>query len=488
MGLVGLSAVTGALGLFEGNGDIGAVKLKGSVSYDAANQQYTIAAAGVNMWNRSDEFHFLWRRIKGDFILRMRARFVGKGVDPHRKLGWIVRSGLAPDSAYADAAIHGDGLTSLQFRRMDGAVTEELRSTATAPDVIQLARTGNLITMSVACAGDPVGGEVSLELPLGDEVYIGLFVTSHNPDVIEKAIFTDVRIVVPAWKGLVPYRDYLGSSLEVLDMQTGESRIIYRTADAIEAPNWTPDGKTLIYNSKGKLYRIDLATGTPALLDSGFATRNNNDHVLSFDGERLGISHHSPEQGGKSGVYVMPATGGVPIAVTSKSPSYLHGWSPDGRTLIYTAERGDGNYDIYSIPVTGGQETRLTTAPGLDDGAEFTPDGRWIYFNSVRTGLMQIWRMRPDGSEQEQVTNDQFNNWFPHISPDGRMILFLSYGQDVSPSDHPYYKQVYLRLMPIAGGTPKVVAYVYGGQGTMNVPSWSPDGHHAAFVSNTGAY
>lgn len=480
------SAMMGALGLFEGNADIGAVKHAGAATFDAATQQYAVSASGVNMWNRSDEFHFLWKKVKGDFILRARAKFQGEGVDPHRKLGWIIRTSLTPESAYADAAVHGDGLTSLQFRRTNGAMTEEARSAASAPEVIQLSRTGEKITMAVAKAGEPLGGEVSIDLPLGDEVYVGLFVTSHNPDVVEKAMFADVRIVMPAWKGLTPYRDYLGSNLEILDTQTGESVIVYRTPEAIEAPNWTPDGKTLIYNSRGKLYRFDLASGKPTLLDSGFATRNNNDHVLSFDGKWLGISHHSEEQGGKSGVYVMPARGGTPRAVTSKSPSYLHGWSPDGKTLIYTAERGDGNYDIYSIPSAGGEETRLTTAPGLDDGSEFSPDGKWVYFNSTRSGLMQLWRMRPDGSGQEQVTNDGFNNWFPHISPDGKRILFLSYGQDVAPSDHPYYKHVMLRMMPVAGGAPVVMAYLYGGQGTINVPSWSPDGRYAAYVSHTG--
>jgi len=486
MAMITSSAIAGALGLFESNGDIGPMKIAGSASYDASAQQYSIVGAGINMWNSSDEFHFLWKKMKGDFVLRTRARFPAQGVDPHRKLGWLVRSSLRPDSAYADAAIHGDGLTSLQFRRTEGAVTEELRSSAIAPDVIQLARSGDRITLSVATFGEPLGGEQSVDLPLGEEVYVGLFVTSHNPDVIEKAIFTDVRIVIPAWKGLVLYRDYLGSNLEIVDTLTGESRIVYGTPEAIEAPNWTPDGKTLIYNSKGLLYRFDLASGKSTVMDSGFAIRNNNDHVLSFDGKMLGISHHSQEQGGKSGVYVIPATGGVPFQVTTNSPSYLHGWSPDGKTLVYTAERGDGNFDIYSIPVNGGQETRLTTAPGLDDGPEFTPDGMWIYFSSVRSGLMQIWRMHPDGSAQEQVTNDQLNNWFPHISPDGKWVLFLSYGLDVAPGDHPYYKHVYLRLMPITGGTPKVVAYVYGGQGTMNVPSWSPDSRHAAFVSNSG--
>jgi Tol biopolymer transport system component len=152
--------------------------------------------------------------------------------------------------------------------------------------------------------------------------------------------------------------------------------------------------------------------------------------------------------------------------------------------LIYTGER-NGEFDIYKISIRGGDETRLTTAQGLDDGPEYSPDGEYIYFNSTRTGTMQIWRMKPDGSNQQQITNDDYNNWFPHVSPDGQWICFLSFSRDVAPGDHPFYKRVYLRLMPIAGGQPKVVAYVYGGQGTINVPSWSPDSKRLAFVSNT---
>jgi TolB protein len=183
--------------------------------------------------------------------------------------------------------------------------------------------------------------------------------------------------------------------------------------------------------------------------------------------------------------------GGTPVRVTPKSPSYFHGWSPDAQWLVYTGGRKEtpdatsDKYDIYKIRAEGGEEVRLTNSPGLSDGPEFTPDGRWIYFNSTRSGLMQLWRMRPDGSGQEQVTNDEFNNWFPHISPDGKWIAFISYGQDVAPADHPYYKHCYLRLMPIEGGKPRVIAYVFGGQGTINVPSWSPDSTRVAFVSNT---
>ena len=191
----------------------------------------------------------------------------------------------------------------------------------------------------------------------------------------------------------------------------------------------------------------------------------------------------------------MPAEGGTPERITAKGPSYLHGWSPDGRWLIYTAER-NGDYDIYKISVKKKKEIRLTEAPGLDDGSEYSPDGKYIYFNSARTGVMKLWRMKPDGSKQEQVTFDEFNDWFPHLSPEGSQIVFLSFLPEVKADDHPFYKHVYIRRIAIPGletsrqdfrsETPEVIAYLYGGQGTINVPGWSPDGRKVAFVSNSG--
>jgi Tol biopolymer transport system component len=208
--------------------------------------------------------------------------------------------------------------------------------------------------------------------------------------------------------------------------------------------------------------------------------------VLSFDGRMLGISHHVAEEGGKSIIFTMPSGGGIPEQITANGPSYLHGWSPDSKYLTYTAER-EGNYDIYKISVKKKKDIRLTDAPGLDDGPEYSPDGRYIYFNSARTGTMQLWRMKPDGTGQEQLTFDSYNNWFPHISPDGQLIVFLSFMPEVRADDHPFYKHVYIRMMPAEGGTPAVIAYLYGGQGSINVPSWSPDGKQIAFVSNSGS-
>ena len=177
--------------------------------------------------------------------------------------------------------------------------------------------------------------------------------------------------------------------------------------------------------------------------------------------------------------------GGTPKQITPKGPSYLHGWAVDSKNLVFTGQRNN-EFDIYMVPSAGGKETQLTTAKGLDDGPEFTPDGKYIYFNSNRTGTMQIWRMKADGSGQEAVTNGDYHDWFPHISPDGKWIAFVSFlKEEVPADDHPFYKHVYLRLLPTEGGNPKVIAYVYGGQGTMNTPSWSPDSKRIAFVSNT---
>jgi tricorn protease-like protein len=472
------------VGQFEGILDIGPVKHAGTVQFDSATERYTIAAAGTNMWDRADEFSFVWRRMRGDFSIAARTKFLGGGTVAHRKVGVIVRQSLEPDSPYVDIARHADGLTSLQVRRAKGAVTEQIMAPIADAEILQLARKGNRYTMLVAWEGEPFASERTVEVDLGDEVYVGLFVCSHDPNEIETAEFDNVRISVPAADDFVPYQDFIGSNLEIMDVETGVRTIVYRAADSIQAPNWTPDGKALIYNRNGRLYRFDLATRQPTEIDTDFADENNNDHVLSFDGTMLGISHRRDAES-NSIVYTVPVEGGVPREITPVGPSYLHGWSPDGTTLVYTGGR-DGNYDIYSVAADGsGTERRLTTHAALDDGPEFSPDGNHIYFNSSRSGLMQIWRMPPGGHEHEQVTDDQFNNWFPHISPDGKQIVFISYGQDIDPDDHPFYKQCYLRLMPYPAGRPRVIAYVYGGQGTINVPSWSPDGKRIAFVSNT---
>ena len=271
----------------------------------------------------------------------------------------------------------------------------------------------------------------------------------------------------------------LYSRLETIDIATKTRKTVYVVPEHFEAPNWTRDGAFFLFNQDGRIYRLPIAGGKPEAIDTGFAIRCNNDHGIAPDGKFIAISDQSQEDH-KSIVYIVPFAGGAPRRLTQNSPSYWHGWSPDGGTLAFVGER-NGNFDIYSIPFAGGQETRLTTAEGLDDGPEYTPDGKYIYFNSVRTGIMQIWRMRPDGSEQEQITHDDFNNWFPHFSPDGKWMVMLSY--DKSVEGHPPNKDVTLRLLSRPDGKITALAKLFGGQGTINVPSWSPDSKELAFVS-----
>jgi TolB protein len=272
------------------------------------------------------------------------------------------------------------------------------------------------------------------------------------------------------------------SILETVDVFTGARKVLKEFDYVIEAPNWTQDGKYLVYNSKGCIYTYKLSSGEIKKINSDFAIDCNNDHVLSPDNTQIAVSHFTNEDA-TSRIYILPLTGGKPVLVTEKGPSYLHGWSPDGKTLAYCAER-KGQFDIYTISIKDSREQQLTNFAGLDDGPEYSPSGEYIWFNSTRTGLMQVWRMRADGSNQEHMIKEDANCWFPHISPDGKWISYIAYAKnDVDPGDHPANKNVEIRLFPTDGNKSTTIIKLFGGQGSMNVNSWSPDNRNIAFVS-----
>jgi hypothetical protein len=466
-----------AIGIFEGHQDIGAVLHSGSAVYDAQTGSYTIAGSGENMWFGIDDFHFVWKKVTGDISITADISFLDAGGNAHKKAVVMMRQSLDGPAIAVDIAVHGSGLTSLQYRNPAGANTHEVEANVSGPRSVRLEKRGDFFYAFVSGTDGklhPAGA--SIKVALSGEFYVGIGVSAHDKDDVQKAVFRNVSIkplAAPNGKMV------LLSSLETVTIASTDRHVEYVDTAHFEAPNWSRDGKFLIFNQDGTLHRLALGSTVPELIPTAPQIHCNNDHGLSPDGEWLAISDQTSDDH-KSRVYVVPAKGGTPRQVTPNAPSYWHGWSPDGKTLAFTAER-NGNFDIYIIPVGGGEETRLTSAQGLDDGPEYSPDGAYIYFNSERTGHMQIWRMKADGSEQEQVIKSESNDWFPHISPDGEWMVYVAYEPGVT--GHPANKDVELRLMSMKDKSTRVLATLFGGQGTINVPSWSPDSKRLAFVS-----
>jgi len=272
----------------------------------------------------------------------------------------------------------------------------------------------------------------------------------------------------------------LVSRLQTIGIEPGsQPTTIYSEQAYFEAPNWSRDGKTLLFDEDGKILRIAVEGGSPVPVNIGSASKCSGSHGLSPDGATLAISCSTPTLPG-SRIYLLPSSGGTPRMVTANPGAYWHSWSPDGKTLIFTRP-GQGSFNIYSIALDGQREIALTTGTGTNDDPDASPDGKYVYFNSDRGGSMEIWRMRPDGSSPEQVTFDDFVNWTPHPSPDGRWIVFLSYSKGTI--GHPANQRVSLRLMSLSDRRIRVLTTLTGGSGTINVPSWSPDSNRLAFVS-----
>jgi TolB protein len=465
------------VGIFDGQSEVGATQA-GSAKFDEKTAAYSVTGGGENIWVAPDAFHFVWKKVSGDFAITSDVAMASSNGNPHRKAVLMVRQSLDADSVYADIAVHGEGLTSLQFRDEKGGPTREVQSRTKTPKRVRLVKRGDYLYMMTAGNGEPlkVMG-ASPRIHMEGTYYIGIGVCSHDKGAIEKAEFRNVEVTER--KNASGSQPAMLSILETITFASGDRKALYVTADHIEAPNWTRDGAAYIFNSGGHLYRLAVDGQKPEMIDTGFATQCNNDHGISPDGKTLVISDNSQEKH-DSLIYSLPITGGTPKRLVQKSPSYWHGWSTDGQTLAFVGQR-NGEFDIYTVPVEGGDETRLTTAKGLDDGPEYSPDGKYIYINSERTGHMQIWRMKSDGSDQEQVTFGEENDWFPHFSPDGKQMVFVSFEKDVV--GHPPNKDVMLRAMSMEDKKVKVLTKLFGGQGTMNVPSWSPDGTKFAFVS-----
>ncbi len=489
-----------ALGAFTDQSDIGAPSTAGAgaADYDVAEGTYTISGGGANTWQSADAFHYVWKKIPAASDISLAATIdfapATAGADPHRKAFLMIRQSLDDNSPYADACVHGNGLTAIQWRDTKADPTYETESQANGPKRLRIEKRGDYLSMSFGSSDQdlrPAGGACKVRFT-GD-IFVGLGVCAHNAARMEKVIFSDVSIKNLA--AATSNRTKLISTLETIQVSSKDRKAVFVITQSglqrAEAPNWSADNM-LYFNNRGKMFKIkaDLpaptppaaAPAAPVAVDLGLLTNINNDHDISPDGKLLAVSDQS--QGDRqSAIWVLPVEGAgaaAPRRITDNVPSYFHGWSPDGKTLAFCGKRGD-NFNIYTISVDGGPEKRLTDTVGKDDGPEYSRDGQFIYFNSDRTGSMQIWRMKPDGSNQKELTKDDRNNWFPHVSPNGRQMVFITYEKGVV--DHPENKDVKLRVMNLRTGTITVLAKLFGGQGTMNVPAWSPNGQFLAFMS-----
>jgi TolB protein len=468
------------LGIFDGSSDVGTVSHAGNAKYDTSARDYTVNGSGENMWFSTDALQFVWKKVSGDVQLSADIEFPVKGGNAHRKAVLMIRQSLDADSLYADAALHGDGLTSLQARTEKGATTHEVQSNRMAPHRLQIMKRGGQIYVLMAGEGEALkfaGG--SIRLALQEPFYIGIGVCSHDKDAVETAVFSNVEL--KSKTPPVADQTRLYSTLQTVTVASTDARAVYVTPGRIEAPVWTRDGASLLFNAEGRIQQVAATGGESQAVDTGSATHCDSHHAISPDGQSLAMGDDSQERG-KTAIYVVSlaaGTSGAPRRITQRVPAWGPAWSPDGKTLAFTAERG-GKIDVYTISAAGGAETRLTNGQGRNEAPEFSPDGKYIYFNSSRSGGMQIWRMRPDGTTQEQVTDDSHGNLYPHVSPDGKQIVFLSYDRNL---DVPQDREVLLRTMVLSDGKIAFLAAFTGGLGSIDAPSWSPDSRRLAFVS-----
>jgi len=486
--LLAAPAAAGDLGLFDSQSDVGSVVPPGTAIYDRGTDSYTLASAGANVWGKEDAFHFVWKKAAGDVSLTAEIAFPPKSYahdpNPHRKALLMLRQTLEADAPYADVAVHGSGLTALQYRRDKGGNTQDIELGIDAPKTVRLEKRGDVLTLYLSLKGEPLHqAGASIKLPFGEPFYIGLGLTAHDAATTDKAVFSQLRLETPPpWTAKpVPY-----STLRSFRIDEGApiATVIDTRPGIFEAPNWAPDAKSFVINENGRFFRIPLgdppAGGPRRDFSTGEASGCWGEHGFSPDGKWFAVSCKAPGETGPD-VQIVPAAGGAARRLTHQPVSFFHGWSPDGASIVFTSIQG-GHTDIYTVPATGGTPARLTTE-GLNDGGEFSADGQWIYFNSNRSGSMQIWRMHPGGDGLEQVTNDGYDNWYPHISPDGRWMTILSYAKGEATNGHPMNKDVALRLYSFADGSIRVLTQFTGGQGTADSPCWAPDSKTIAFVS-----
>ena len=480
-------ALQAPLGVFEAQSDIGSVVPPGTAKYDSATRTYTLTAAGANTWYRVDDFHYLWKKASGDLALTADITFpphtYNHEPNPHRKGILMFRQTLDTGGVYADVAVHGSGLTALQYRNERGANTQDIELNIAAPRTVRLEKRGDTFTLLLSMKGEPLHPfDASIRLHLKEPFYVGLGGVSHEVSTTDQFQFSHVSL-----QALAPLpkttKLTLHSTLQTvsIDDQFRRAMMIRTVSGYMQSPNWSPDRKSIYVHEEGRLTRIPYLTpeagGTPQAIAVGRLVDCSGNFGLSPDGKWLAVScaesRHGPHQ-----VYLLAAAGGnTPRKLTNgAAQSFFHAWAPDSQTVAFT--RGSaGKADIFTIAVTGGTEAHLTSDT-VNDGPDYSPDGKFIYFDSARSGTTQIWRMKPDGSAAEQITDDARVNSSPHVSRDGKTVVFLSQPLNSDES----VGAATLKVFSTGDGLIRTVLEFQGNRGSLQMYPWG-DATHVAFVT-----
>jgi TolB protein len=474
------------LGIFQGQSDVGSVTAPGGASYDAAADRYALTSAGANTWYHVDAFRYLWIKSSGDWALTAEISFPPPAYrhepNPHRKGILMFRQSLDAGSAYAALAVHGSGLTALQYRQERGANTQDVEINIDLPKTVRIEKRGDLFTTFLSLHGEPLHAiGASTQLRLQSPFYIGLGALSHDVNTTDTVQFAHVSLrQLDAVNGLHPV---LYSTLQTLQIedQFRRATVIRNVPGFMQSVNWAAGGKTLYVDEEGHLERIALldrpAEALPQPIAVGKLVDCSGNHGISPDGKWLAVSCRESPQG-EHQVYLLPADGGAPVRSLTHGaqPSFFHAWSADSRTIAFT--RGDASKaDIFTIAATGQAESRLTRNT-LNDGPDFSPDGVYIYFDSSRSGTSQIWRMHVDGSQPEQMTDDEYQNSSPHVSPDGKHLAFLSQPANAGSG----IGDATLRIISFDDGLIRTLVNFQGDRGSLAMYSWG-DLNHLAFIS-----
>jgi len=466
-----LAAQAPAVGIFEGQSDVGTVLKPGSATFDAASNSYTITSHGENMWAAEDDFHFVWKKMSGDVTVTADIRFLTATGNAHKKGMLIVRRTLDPDSDYVDAALHVVGLTSMQSREVKGGNTREVQSWMASPRRMRLVKRGAYFFMYVAGEdGDFHLSGGSMKLELNEPFYVGLGVCAHDRTAEETVVFSNVEVKSGGGSG----EPKLYSTLEAVPVQSTDRRSVYVGKGRMAGPVWSKDGKTLLFVDDGKLRSIVAVGGKPVAVPAGALDQLNAHSAISVDGTLLAVTEAAK---GRRAVYTLPAGGGTPVRLTRQDAQF-EAWTPDGGLLLSGKRKKKETF--FKVGLPGGSESPVQLGAGTNANPGYSPDGKFIYFDSDRSGSRQIWRMAADGTGAEQITTDEFLNSTPRVSPDGLQVAFLSVGKGGPEGAETDMK---VRSVILATKAVRVISNMVGGVGSLGSAPWSPDGRTLTYVS-----